>query len=303
MPARTSSTGMPDGAGGVDVRPDQPRPHGSLVVRGVALGRRAAVVRLVARVVGESERRPSGVSSERRHTSTAARAALRVSGRSRQRHGEQLVRPHRCVVPAGPVDHVEQIRRRPGGRTVRRTTPRPASRSARPRRCRALGDVERAEPERVDLDRLARALRDRHAVDARVHPRQRPAVGALAQQPVGRVDADPVTRPVDVVLDDLLQHRRELVPELVVAGDGRRDGRPRGRTRACRRRCCTRASRCRPCSRASPRTRSPPTCAAPRGPRPRGWSRGRGLRRRSSGRATTRRTTGSRRPRSGGRRW
>ena len=285
--------------GRVDVRAEQPRPDRPLVVGGVALGRRAAVMRLVARVVGRrasAGRAASAATGGRRRLSPALRR--RSAGDPGSDTASSWFGRTDASSPPGPS--TTSSKPFPSART---------NRAANDAAARSRSDAHRSpatpsapDPQRVHLDRLAGALRDRHAVDAGVHPRQRPAVGALPQQPVGGVDGDAVARAVEVVLDDLLQHRRELVAEVVVAGDRRRGGRRRGRTRACRRPCCTRASRCRRCSRASPRRRSRPTCAAPRGPRRRGSSRGRAPRRRSSGRATTRRTTDSRRPRSGGRR-
>ena len=137
-----------------------------------------------------------------RQTSTAARAASPRQRRSGQRDGEQLVRPHATRRRRPGRRRRRAARRRPA-RTKRATNDARAVRASQRSaigRGRAARDVERADPERVHLDRLAGARRDRHAVDARVHPRQRPAVGALPQQPVGRVDADAEARAVDVVL-------------------------------------------------------------------------------------------------------
>ena len=292
-----------DAAGGVDVRADQPRPDGALVVGRVALRR--------ARRGGAAGRR------DRPARATAGRA---VSGAARTRPRRRGLRPcrplRRAARPAARrraagSDATPRRRRRVRrrrreargrrpGRSARRTTaravverPAPAIGAAQPSR-----EVEGLDPQRVHLDRLADPRRHRDAVDAGVHPRQRPAVLASAQQPVARrrrcrsgCRRCAARRSLRAQARARRRGRRRRSP--------RRDGRARGRTRACRRRCCTRASRCRPCSRASPRRASPPRAAARRAPPRRGRWRGRAPRTTSSGRATTRRTTGSRRPPSG----
>ena len=137
--------------GRVDVRADQPRPDGALVVGGVALGR--ACRGDAAGSAGRRARASAGRAASAARAGTRrrrTRAASPRQRRSRQRDGEQLVRPHRRVVAAGAVDDVEQAAAVRRGRTARRTTPPPASRpatararSAEPPRRRARGSTAR----------------------------------------------------------------------------------------------------------------------------------------------------------------
>ena len=183
-------------AGRVDVRPDQPRPDGALVVGGVALGRAAAVVGPVAGIVGRERAQPErcqqgGGCSRRRPGARSPRRAARSGSDDR----EQLVRPDRGVVAAGPVDDVEEAaavrpheagdERRGGVLAQRRCS---ALGRRRRRRARAATSSARSQSALTSTGLPAR-WRDRHAVDPGVHPGQRPAVRALAQQPVLRVDA------------------------------------------------------------------------------------------------------------------
>ena len=70
-----------------------------------------------------------------------------------------------------------------------------------------LHQLQRVEPQRVDLDRLAAARRDHPVVDLRVHPRQLITLGALRQQPVALVHADAEARPAHMAFHDPLQRR------------------------------------------------------------------------------------------------
>ena len=104
-PSSTPATSTSQARRRVDVGPDQPGPDRSLVVGGVALGRPAAVVRQVGRVG-----RVEGARAERREQAGTDRLDVRAvaAGAVRQGAGQQRVRPQRRVVPAGPVDHVQQ---------------------------------------------------------------------------------------------------------------------------------------------------------------------------------------------------
>ena len=64
----------------------------------------------------------------------------------------------------------------------------------------------------------ARALGDGYAVHARIHPREREAVRALAQEPVGRVDLDAEPGAGPVMVDDVEQGRRQRGSEVEVGG-------------------------------------------------------------------------------------
>ena len=211
--------------------------------------------------------------------------------------------------PAGPVDHVEEAAAVRPDEARARTTPRALVGERRPGRCasrrpRAQPAADARAPS-IHSALTSTGLPARGvtgtAVDARVHPRQRPALGALAQQAVGRVDADAeagaVRRGARTISSTT---RRQLVAEVVVAGHrdvpADRVDEPERR----RRPCCTRATPVSAVFASMPsETRRGRRRAAPRGPRRRGPCSGRGPRTRSSGRATTRRTTGSRRRRSG----
>ncbi len=226
-PVQQVVDGETDVARRIDVRADQPRPDGALVIGGVAFGRPAAVIRLVGGVA-----RRQGAQSERREQLPSARCDHRgrrfvVSGQRRvgERDRQQLVRPDGRVVAPGPVDHVEEPRAVGSDEAGEERAAGPVG-ERRPKVLRVLagrqpgGDLQRPDPQRVDLDGLAGARRDGDPVDAGVHPRQCPAFGPLPEQSVGRVDADPETGAVDVVPGDLIDDRSQLVPEVVVAGHG-----------------------------------------------------------------------------------
>ena len=280
----------------VDVRAEQPPPDGSLVIRGVALGGRAAVALFVAWVVGseraQAERRQERAPADVDNGSRGV-AAQRRSGQ--RRLGKELVRAHRRSSPPGPS--TTSYNPPPSARTNR------ALNDAAARSCSAICPRRRARRSRARSPSTGlRRVRDRRAVRARpstsTPSRPRPA----ARSPSAARSTDIPYRVPSMWCCTICsstgasrsQGRRRRLP--------RRGGRARAQTTACRRRCCTRATPCQRCSRASPRRRWRPRCAAPRDPRRAGSSRDRDPRRTSSGHATIRRTTDSRRPRSGARR-
>ena len=240
------------------------------------------------------------VSRAARHAATVSRAA--VSSCASGPEGSETARSWfgrtAASSPSGPSTTSRspppsRLTKRRGTTLARARAPVPAVSAAEP-----SGDLERLDPERVHLDRLADPRRHRRAVDARVHPGERPALLALPQEAVG--GSTPMPKRVPRGGGPRSPRAQGRAPRR-----GRRRRRPRraarerARTKGCRRPCCTRVSRCRPCSRASLPRPSPPRDGAPLDP-PRGdRSRGRAPRTTSSGRGTTRRTTGSRRPRSG----
>src|SRR3954454_9710803 len=94
----------------IDVRPDQPGPHGACVVGGVPLGRPAAMERLVPGVFGRE-----GPKAERREQRASTRVdcgtrcvVIACERRIRKRDREQLVRPYPRVVSSGAVHDVVQ---------------------------------------------------------------------------------------------------------------------------------------------------------------------------------------------------
>ena len=110
----------------------------------------------------------------------------------------------------------------------------------------ACQQAQRVVPQRVDLDRLAAPRRHHPVVDLGVHPGQLVALGALAQQAVGRIDADAEAR---AARGGARRCRRSVgsscAQRRAVAGRRRGSGRARGRTTASRRR-CGRGLRCSP---------------------------------------------------------
>ena len=82
---------------------------------------------------------------------------------------------------------------------------------------RMLGQCQKsADPDRVHLDRLAAARRDRLPVDARVHPRESQPVGSLCDEPVV-VHPDAEACACSVMLDDAVDLRRERVNQIMIA--------------------------------------------------------------------------------------
>ena len=71
-------------------------------------------------------------------------------------------------------------------------------------------------PQCVDLDRLADARRDDPVADLRVHPRQLHTWLADVQQPVLRIDMDPVTRALAMPVHDLLECGVEIGEERTI---------------------------------------------------------------------------------------
>ena len=88
-------------------RSQQPRPHGSLMIGGVALGGRAAVMAAIARIGrverSQAMRRDQAPRAKIHH----GRALLGAQRAFRQRHRENLIGPQGRVVAVRPVDHVE----------------------------------------------------------------------------------------------------------------------------------------------------------------------------------------------------
>ena len=285
----------------------RPCPGGRRASR--SAGRAAVVGRGSAGRPGASERSPSGVSSASRQASTTRRAVAVASGPSGSDDGEQLVRAHGRRRRRRAVDDVEEAARRRAARSARRTT-RGAVRERGQRR-----RAPRRRPAR--RRRRARAIQSAftstglpargvtgHAVDARVHPRQRPALGALAQQPVGRVDADAVARArrrgaATICVEHRARARapRSSSPVTATCRPTRVDEPERAVDRVVLERPRVGGVREHPL-RDGRRRRAQHLAALVGAVR----SRGRGPRTRSSGRATTRRTTDSRRRRSGARR-
>ena len=252
---------------------------------------------------GRGVRRPSGVSRAAPATRTAA------ARRRRSAAGRGGARRRAAGWGAGTVSSPSVCARssrsrrgasRPGAGNVRRRMPRPArvpsSGRRRPGRAGSRSRASAASP-LIHSALISTALPGRGVtampVDHRVHPGQRLALGALGEQPVGRVDPDAVAGAGQVRGDHAVERVDQLGGQVVVAGDGEV---PVDRVQEPQRRVggvVLRAARCRPCWRASPPRawpRSARSSAAP--PRPGRWS-GTGPRRRSSCRATTRRTTGS----------
>ena len=107
----------------------------------------------------------------------------------RQGDRQQLVGADRGVIAGRPVDHVQEA----GPVVAHEAAQERAGRLGTQRRAGVTGwcpgkqplrHRERLDPQRVDLDGLAGAWGDWPAVDACIHPGQRPALGALAQQTV-----------------------------------------------------------------------------------------------------------------------
>ena len=218
------------------------------------------MVRPVGRVAGRE--RPQ---AERRQQRGAARVddAPRQLGLARerpvrQRHGEQLVGPHvthRRPEGRRPRRAGRARRRGRSGATnelARRYRERASRRDRRPPSLPAM--LERLDPERVHLDRLAPPRRHRHARRC-----GRPSTSAPSRRRPARsspsAGSPPIPKRVPSTCAETIsrQHRRELGREVGVTGHRARGGRARGRTRASRPPCCTRASPCPPCSRACPR--------------------------------------------------
>ena len=143
-PSRSPSRRDPDAARGVDVRPDQPRPHRALVVGGVALGRVAAVAGAVGRVVRARASAARAASAARRGTRRRRAAASRGPRERpvRERHGEQLVRPHRRR-RRRPARRRRRAGRAPSARTKRRENDAP------PRSPQATSRARRVRPSRA----------------------------------------------------------------------------------------------------------------------------------------------------------
>ena len=149
--------------------PEQPGPDGALVVGRVALGRAAAVVR-----AGSAGRRgDERAQPERRQQRVAAGGDDRAAGRPRRRAGRRAAR-RRAAGSAAPRRRRRRARRRRrsrprrrAARSARRTTPRacvaraPTSVDAVASGASRRATSSAAEPERVHLDRLAGARRDR----------------------------------------------------------------------------------------------------------------------------------------------
>ena len=206
----------------VDVGPDQPRPHRSLVIRGVALGRRAAVVRPVGRVVGRQRAQAERRQERARHASTTPRASEGSSAERpvRQRDGEQLVRPHRRSSPRG-----RRPRRadpaRPGRRSGERMTAAPSRRAPRHDRRRANRPAISSAATQSAFTSTAlpcRGVTGAPSMRASIQVR-RQAVRALPQQPVGGVDcrSRSACRRDDAETISV-ERRGELGREVVVTG-------------------------------------------------------------------------------------
>src|SRR5690349_24096712 len=73
-----------------------------------------------------------------------------------------------------------------------------------------LEQAQRVVPERVDLHGFASPWRHHPVVDLRVHPSQLVPPGALAEQTVFGIDADPEARATEVGRDDGQGRRVEV---------------------------------------------------------------------------------------------
>ncbi len=133
-----------------------------------------------------------------RHELHHARRLRAREQRIRERRREELVRPDAEIASTVGRDHVVQRARalvpERGEERLARSLGEPARLRGLLLRAAARLDVAehaaRIVPERVDLHRLPAARRDHAAVHARVHPRERQAVGALRDESIG-ILADP----------------------------------------------------------------------------------------------------------------
>ena len=225
----------------------------------------------------------------RRARASAARAASAASGgrRRRPRAPRRAVRraarreaTRRAAGSAAPT------RRRRRGRRPRRGGRAPsgadearderACARSRERRRASRAALDRCEPAATPSARTqsaftstglpARGVTGTPSIRASIQVSAQPSAPCRSSPSAG-IDADPEARALEVVVDDLLEHGRELGAEVVVAGHRdvaveRVDEPERPVDRVVLER-----ARCRPCSRACPRRRWRPTCAAPRGPR------------------------------------
>src|SRR6185503_12873117 len=109
--------------------------------------------------------------------------------------GKDLIRPQRGVVHAGPMVTVDDIEQaiaflvpepllEPGARPYERLGPALGPRA---------GDVQRVQPQRLDLDRLPDARRHHPIADLRIHPGELYARLAGGEQSV-RIGVNAITR-------------------------------------------------------------------------------------------------------------
>src|SRR2546430_6158920 len=204
-------------------RAEEPGPGGSRVVGTVARLRAADVTGAVRRVGGAEAPEAAGREEVPGAGVDDPPLTIRRERARRERDGEDLVRTERGVGGSRAVEDVVAI----AGRLVPEAT-EPCAHPGQVRLPRADGAAlargeaphrrDRVVPERVDLDGLARAERDRRGADPGVHPGERTAGLAHAHKAVGWILGDPVARPLAVGTHDLLERRREPGERLVVAG-------------------------------------------------------------------------------------
>ena len=199
----------------------EPDPRRALVIGGVACARVACVSPAIPRITRGKAAQP--VRCEQPPAARLEHGAATRGGQRRfcERDREDLVGAHSCVRPVRAVDHVVEAARLLVPEALERA--RHARRHLVVRLVRPLEPpreaphgAQRVVPERVHIDRLALARRDRRAVHARVHPRQRDSRLTRVQQPVARIHADPVARAALVPRADVLERRVELGQESVV---------------------------------------------------------------------------------------
>src|ERR1019366_4742705 len=182
----------------------QPRPYGSLMGRGVAPAAIAAVVRSVAGLAGRERAQPDGCQqSLLDRIDDAARVRSFYDRKRQAADREDLIGPERAVEFSYDMIAVDYVIEAPTGfiPEARHEREFPASIQQLPLVVGLARDLERVEPQRLDLDRLADARRHHPVADFRIHPGELHAGLAGCDESVV-VAMNPVARAVQVALED-----------------------------------------------------------------------------------------------------
>ena len=176
----------------VDVRPDQPGPHGALMVSGVARAQVAVVFRLVVGMAGGERAESDGREQALGHHVHHRLPARRVEHREIERDGKHLIRTAGVVIAAGLGVHyiVEVAARLVPEASIERLAGAlgDARRCRARRRCRRFRASHDSSRRRALYQRalISTALPRRgvttQSSDLGVHPGELIALGALAEQ-------------------------------------------------------------------------------------------------------------------------